>query len=73
MTAHTERRIDSTVSLAVALKLSHTDTLEAIAKAVPELPTEADMLTRAESMAVAEMVCPERALEVFKALRGDSQ
>ena len=73
MTAHTERRIDSTVSLAVALKLSLTDTLEAIAKAVPELPTEADMLTRAESMAVAEMVCPERSLEVFKALRGDSQ
>lgn len=73
MTAHTERRIDSTVSLAVALKLSHTDTLKAIARVLPELPAEADMLTRAESMAVAEMVCPERSLEVFKALRGDSQ
>ncbi|MCU0209147.1 MULTISPECIES: hypothetical protein [Pseudomonas] len=72
MTAHTERRIDSTVSLAVALRLTHRDTLEAIAKVHPELPADTDTLTRAESMAVAELVCPERALAVFTALRADS-
>lgn len=52
MTAHTERRVDTTVSLAVALRLSHADTLKAIAQALPELPAETDKLTRAESMKV---------------------
>ena len=72
MTAHTDRRVDTTVSLAVALKLSHADTLKAIAKALPELPAGTDTLTRAESMTVAELVNPERTLEVFKALRAES-
>ncbi|MBJ2270842.1 hypothetical protein JFT60_26035 [Pseudomonas sp. MF6772] len=73
MTAHTERRTDTTVSLAVALRLSHTDTLKAISQALPELPEGTDMLTRAEAMTVAELVAPERSLEVFNALRKDAQ
>lgn len=72
MTAHTDRRVDTTVSLAVALRLSHADTLKAIAQALPELPAETDKLTRAESMKVAELVSPERTLEVFKTLRVES-
>ena len=72
MTAHTERRVDTTVSLAVALRLSHADTFKAIAQALPELPAGTDTLTRAESMTVAELVNPERSLEVFKALRAES-
>lgn len=73
MTAHTERRTDSTAALSAALRLDHADTLEAITQALPELPEGTAMLTRAESMKVAEMVDPARTLEVFKSLRGDQQ
>lgn len=73
MSTYTERRTDSTVSLAVALRVSHRETLEAIAQHLPEFPQGETTLTRAESMAVAEKVCPERSLAVFKALRGDEQ
>lgn len=72
MTAYTENRVDTTVALAVALRLTHRAALEVIAEVHPKLLDKVDTLTRAESMAVAEKVNPSRTLEVLKSLRSNS-